>query len=231
MFDSSDSMYLTSKKRSVAGLGDRSRSEDNFPANSVMTAVDSFFKSVDVMNQTIMVPSRLMDLAVTTNDNETIPEILKSEKDLFSVYGLLNTTKNSLVYGPNTDDDSDTAAARKTRVRHDTCIDTWAGKTSTDERRESTMSMMSVNSTYSDSATDSDSAEDSNNESSDGSDSAYGVEDFSKVTARKSPENTKNVGATGAQLRSHLIGLQNCLSQLSESANFITELYREDMSS
>jgi len=223
------SSYSYSKQRVMNGR--RSSAMEKFPSNSVMTSVTDFFGSVEAMNQTIMVPSRLVDIEIT--DDEVIPPLLQSEKDIYSVYKIINNTKNSLLYGVSIneqeDDELESTNKKPTRPRRDTAIDRWSSNTSSNSspsRRESAISMASVNSTYnSDSNTDSDEGED---EASDGSDSAYSVDESNKKMGAKLRK-AKSVLEATDQVRNHLVGLQSCLRQLSDSACFITELYREDL--
>jgi len=175
----------------------------SFPSNSVMATVSDFFSHVDTMNETIMVPSRLQDLEVSDNAT-SVPPLLQEEKDMQSVYRLINTTKNTLLYGviPGCEQ------VRPQRVRRDTAVDRWGG--SSPHRKDSSISMTSV---ASDCYTDSD-------------------EDVSESSDSSStnPAAANSIEEANVKLRSHLLGLTSCLEQLGDSAAFLTELYRQDLS-
>lgn len=214
MFDSKDSIISVSK--SSSSMSGREQQNEAFSSQSILNTVQDFVSSVNTMNQVIMVPTRLMDLQIKTCDSQSLPEILRQEKDPHLVYGMLNHAKNELLNGVSFDEEDDEGfvAHNKGRVRRDTCVDKWAAPS----RRESTLSMMSVASSLSD---------DGDSTSSECTDSALGVEDSSALSNRSSP--VSSVEEASLRARQHLAGLQFCLSQLSDSAVFITELYREEM--
>lgn len=234
MLHRQDSMFSVSSQSSRRSARESAPSAgEGFSSQSVLNTVQDFVANVNAMNQTVMLPSRLMDMQIKGCDNQPLPDILRQEKDPYIVYGMLNNAKNELMNGISYDEDDEGFVPHKARIRRDTCIDRWADTNpiptttrsgySTPVRRESDLSMLSVASSCSE---DSDYLVEESN-SSDGTDSALGVDDSALL--RRSPAIT-SVEEASTRARDHLAGLQYCLSQLSDSAQFISDLYSEDMS-
>jgi len=234
MFESSDSMYSNTKSRMMSR---KKTPEENISSQSVMTNVHQFMADVKAMNQTILVPSRLMDMELC-DSNKPIPDLMRAEKDPYEVYSMLNAAKNDLLYGVHAEDPDTEIEPIKSRSRRDTCIDKWATDDTKNDlhnppsRRESSLSMLSVASSFnSDSSFDDESNEESSHEaSSDGTDSAIGADETETAAQNGRLAGVSSVSDVNAQMRVHLLGLKSCLMQLSETANFITEAYREEIS-
>jgi len=231
MFDTKDTMFPVTKSRVLSRRNHSTTQSESFSSQSILSTVQEFVTSVNTMNQTVMLPSRLIDMQIEACDNRQPPGMLRNEKDPSMVFGMLNTAKNDILNGISYDDEDDDEGFISShhkaprRVRKDTCIDRWAPQSgcSTPVRRESTLSMMSVASSLSD---ESDTAEDSS--LSDCTDSALGVDCGLVRGGGATP--MSSVEDASIQARHHLSGLQECLSQMSECAVYITNLYREDMS-
>ncbi|KAF2360497.1 Spot 14 family [Trinorchestia longiramus] len=247
MYRAVDSVY-PENNTSMMPPRQHSSSCNTFSSQSVLKTVQRFVSSVNAMNETVMVPCRLLDMDVQSMKNKDVPEILKNSNDPYAVYSMLNATKNDLMYGPSTEDDDDITPS------HDTTSDRWSSPydSSSNEtnsvvhnssqnnnsnsvnnnsrnisnksepmRRQSTLSMVSVASTASDCSTESDIVETSPTESI--------GEESSPETSGESSTGTETVSKVSAQLRNHLIGLQSCLTQLCDTANFISDCYQEDV--
>ncbi|XP_055373983.1 myb-like protein I isoform X2 [Condylostylus longicornis] len=106
--------------------------EKQFSKDSLVNVMEKFVKTVNAMDETILVPCRLMDRQVgdstdiiqvppktsashqiTNNINgvkkhrhQTVHEFLNSA-DLFNIYSMLNSLKNDLLWTRNDDDDCD----------------------------------------------------------------------------------------------------------------------------
>lgn len=99
---------MQSCNRKMRKLG--SRDENGVSKQSILSAMDRFVNAVDNMNETIMVPSRLMDMSVCDDNGgdasitttTTPPPSPPSDRriDLFAFYSMLNAAKNELVWGP-----------------------------------------------------------------------------------------------------------------------------------
>ncbi|XP_044765157.1 mid1-interacting protein 1-B isoform X2 [Coccinella septempunctata] len=80
--------------------------ETEFSNHSILHVMDKFVKSVNTMDETILVPCRLMDLKVgDENDpvikdcsSRTVKELLRSA-DLYKVYNMIHDVKGDLVWG------------------------------------------------------------------------------------------------------------------------------------
>ncbi|KAL3289758.1 hypothetical protein HHI36_023153 [Cryptolaemus montrouzieri] len=86
------------------------RNDDTeFSHQSILHVMEKFVKSVNTMDETILVPCRLMDLKVgdeldptTKNDSgHTVKELLRAA-DLFKVYTMIHDVKGDLVWGRGT---------------------------------------------------------------------------------------------------------------------------------
>lgn len=80
-----------------------SRNEDSFTCSqqSILSAMDRFVKSVNNMDATVLVPSRLRDMDLTDKAGRAPPPNL-THTDLYSFYNMLNDVKNELLWGPST---------------------------------------------------------------------------------------------------------------------------------
>ncbi|XP_045481247.1 mid1-interacting protein 1-B isoform X2 [Harmonia axyridis] len=83
--------------------------ETEFSNQSILHVMDKFVKSVNTMDETILVPCRLMDLKVgDSNDpvikdcsSRTVKEMLRSA-DLYKVYNMIHDVKGDLIWGRQT---------------------------------------------------------------------------------------------------------------------------------
>lgn len=107
-------MHFSSDKLSVSLENSRNslrriaRNDDTeFSHQSILHVMEKFVKSVNTMDDTILVPSRLMDLKVgdemdpTTKENgrtTSVKDLLQSA-DLFQLYNLIHEVKGDLVWG------------------------------------------------------------------------------------------------------------------------------------
>lgn len=191
------------------------RNDDTeFSHQSILNAMDRFVKSVNTMDETILVPCRLMDLKVgdeqdptqpkkhTAKNKHSVQDILSST-DLFDVYNMLNSIKADLLWGtaPTREDESPQPTQHLT-----------AGKGHV--RRPSTVSVASTNSSAS---TISDC------ESETGNENDSGIEE-SAQTENKSEHLAQN-------FRRHLLGLSRCLRQMTDAAQYVTSRYQDDIGS
>ena len=199
-------------------------------------------------------------MEISNSSDQPLPALLQEDKDPYAVYGILNNTKNDILFGLAIADDDEEMTQKSTRCRRDTYSDRWSSPvadrvpSSTNVsplnqnnnsaaphgrgshqvapvRRESTMSMVSLASSNGDSSNESDIAEEAQDYSStsDGTDSALGAED-SPSTVGISPPPAQTVSDASTQLKGHLMGLYSCLTQLSDTAAYITERYQEEIS-
>lgn len=176
-----------------------------FSQQSVLSAMDRFVLAVDNMNETVMVPSRLMDMSAD-NKISTTPSI-----DLHAFYTMLNTVKTELIWGmgcgENLDNNKKDRRLLTTSSSSNSLLMTNAGSNTTTpmaSRRLSTVSSLSL----SESETDTESC----SESDSGLES---FEDHSLTVARN--------------FRYHLNGLYGVLQQLTDTADILTCKYQEEV--
>lgn len=177
----------------------------------------------------LSLPRRLLDMEVeskTTGDK--VPVLLRTGGNPYSFYSVLNSVKNDLIWGPtsNDDDDNENSASttNNTRWSDPVAVSSAASTASSSSsssghvkghmRRQSTLSMISVSSNASDGDSE------GGCDGSEGGDSGVEAEDMA-------PELT--AAALTNNLRTHLLGLHTCLSNLTDTAAFITERYQEEV--
>jgi hypothetical protein len=179
--------------------------ETEFSTQSILRAMDKFVKAVNVMDETILVPSRLMDLKIS--DEASGKELNKSRRrlakelnntDLYSVYSMINGVKNELLWGQ--------PGAVQADASNNTSADDNVVKGHI--RRPSTVSVASTSSAVS---TTSDTDSETGIENDIGSES----EDYTQVVSDK--------------FRHHLHGLFHCLDHMTEAASYLTARYQIDI--
>ncbi|CAL4091085.1 unnamed protein product [Meganyctiphanes norvegica] len=188
----------------------------DFSSQSVLCDMNRFIKSVNNMNETVMVPSRLLDIEVKSNSK--VPVMLRGGGDPYTFYNVLNSVKNDLIWGPTSNDDEEdeddlSSSSSSSALTSGTSWSDPNTPTTTNNnlkrhvRRQSTLSNISMISTSD--------AESDGSTVSDGGDSGVDPEDSTE--------------AVTATLRNHLIGLQSCLTHLTNTASYITERYQEEV--
>lgn len=170
--------------------------------------MDRFVLAVDNMNETVMVPSRLMDMSADDNNQmSTSPSV-----DLHAFYTMLNTVKTELIWGlgcgDNVDNNKKENSRRLTSSSSSNSLLMANGSSNltpiASSRRMSTVSSLSL----SESETDTESC----SESDSGLES---FEDHSSTVARN--------------FRYHLNGLYSVLQQLTDTADILTCKYQEEV--
>ncbi|KAB7497978.1 hypothetical protein Anas_05648 [Armadillidium nasatum] len=187
----------------------------DYSSLSVICAVDKFIKSVESMNETVMVPSRLLNVEPPESD-DNVPLLLRGHQDPYNFYSILNNVKTSLVWGIS---DNDEAVRSVTNVADSSHWfgESCNGKATSELKKESVKGHSRKISSVS-TASVSSMSEPECERMSDGGDS--GVES----------EEPETVSEVTSALKLHLLGLQNCLSRLTETASYITEKYQEEVS-
>ncbi|CAH0561802.1 unnamed protein product [Brassicogethes aeneus] len=188
------------------------RNDDKeFSHQSILNVMEKFVKTVNTMDETILVPCRLMDLKVGDENDpssaetqkknlgkkETVQDLLNAT-DLFQIYNMLNSVKDGLLWGGQ----EAVAAAPAAAKGH--------------VRRPSTVSVASTNSSAS-TISDTESEAGSSNEND------SGIEEAS----RDFPDGQTQKVAT--DFRRHLDGLTRSLKQMTEAAQYLTCRYQHDI--
>lgn len=185
--------------------------------------MEKFVKSVNQMDETILVPCRLMDLkvgdaqdqvAVKTekkhhpggnNRSNNIKDMLSSA-DLFDLFNMLNAVKVDLLWAQGGENLS---VGNNSDIKKEV-------STKGHIRRPSTVSMASTNSAAS---VISDSESETGNENDSG------------IESEEQSENKDPTRIIANNFRRHLNGLYQSLQQLTDAANYLTIRYQHDVGS
>lgn len=192
-----------------------SHKETEFSNQSIMKAMETFVEAVQEMDETILVPCRLMDLQVG-DDSDAVGLQLAKRKDsestnLHSLYSLVNCVKKELLWSssePRPEEEEDSRIS----LQSYTAMNTPSHKGHF--RRPSTASMSSTNSSAS---TISD------------TDSEAGIENDSGVEGESDSTKSSYTEKFEESFRRHLYGLQRSLEQMSEAAVYLTKRYQSEV--
>merc|ERR1712071_122464 len=200
-------------------------SVSEFSQQSVVFAMERFSRAVANMDDTVMVPCKLMDVPVGSDPelDQRVPRRSRAmirdmqSADLHSLYSMLNSLKNELIWtSPSTSTPSSTTSTTST-----TSI--TPSQRTTMVRRPSVNSMTSMASVSSATTAYSD------------SDSESGLDhestEDSGVEAEREPDGEESVEAMANQFRRHLLGLHQCLEHMADAAHYLTHRYQVEIGS
>ena len=238
-----------------------------FSQQSVVFAMERFSKAVANMDETVMVPCKLMDVPVGSDPDldARVPRRSRAmirdmqSADLHSLYTMLNSLKNELIWGSRSNATTDNATGPS---------GTGAPSSNSQQqqqqrsmvRRPSVNSMTSMTSVTSSSASSSSSSTSSHHHSSasshhssssssssssgtgtsySDSDSESGLMDHestedSGVEAEREqgePDGDECVEQMANQFRRHLLGLHQCLEHMADAAHYLTHRYQVEIGS
>ncbi|XP_044010563.1 sestrin homolog isoform X2 [Aphidius gifuensis] len=214
--------------------------EPEFSNASILYSMEKFVKAVNEMEETILVPSRLLDLAVgdsndtvsqkgLSNINTTMPHT-----DLYRLYNIVNKMKLELLWSQkstdenNDDDDIDIDDRRTTKSSSTSLTTTTTSTTSTTStdhvrlghaRCPSTTSMQSVQSA---------SSLISSSSSSSDTDSDVGIEIDSGMETEDTI-NDRYANQAAENFRRHLHGLHRSIKRMTNAAEYLTLRYQADV--
>lgn len=87
----------------------KNSSGDQKQSQSLLTVLNKFVQAVNIMDETVMIPSRLKDMEIgcmtenpeilEENNNMALMNTMRPETDLYSFYKLLNTIKKEIISG------------------------------------------------------------------------------------------------------------------------------------
>ncbi|XP_012260251.1 uncharacterized protein LOC105688469 [Athalia rosae] len=184
--------------------------ETEFSNASILNSMEKFVRTVNEMEETILVPSRLLDLAVG-DSNDTVSMKAKrgssikdamANTDLYQLYNIVNKVKVELLWSQESQEElKDVATANERLSGH--------------VRRPSTTSMQSIHSAASIISSSSD------------SDSDTGIENDSGMESEEPADRLANIAADN--FRRHLRGLHNSIHQMTEAATYLTLRYQADV--
>lgn len=228
--------------------------DQEFSNQSILNAMEKFVKTVNAMDETILVPCRLMDRKVG-DSTDTMPveqqkqhshHVKKSGKasvrdilntsDLFKLYNMLNVVKVDLLWGrQDAEEGSESpmvSPTEKTDVRYK------QKSASPAPEQQQTQNMSSASSAASDSgssikghvrrpSTVSMASSNSGSTLSD-SESEISAENDSGIESESNVDQDKSA-ELAKQFRTHLHGLYRSLEQMTEAANYLTARYQSDV--
>jgi len=196
----------------------------DFSSQSILCAMDRFVKSVNNMNETVMVPCRLLDVNIEpTEVRHKVPTLLRGGDNPYNLYNMLNSVKNDLIWGPTSNDDDDNENHTSSNTSPLINNTRWSEPSPSSSasstsgvkghfRRQSTLSTISMSSNTSDGESE------AGCDVSEGGDSGVEQEEGSEVGA-----------SVMDSLRTHLVGLHLCLNNLTDTASYITDRYQDDV--
>lgn len=227
--------------------------EKEFSNQSIINAMDKFVKTVGIMEDTILVPCRLMDRKVGDStdtmsvDQQKIHSHLAKKigrmsfweslhmADLFTMYSMLGVVKDDLVWGRQVTEEGSEPSVGFTMENPDMRYK----QTSTSSALEQqTQILSSSSSAASDSgssikghirrpSTVSVASSNSGSTLSD-SESEISAENDSGIESESNAGEDKST-ELARQFRTHLLGLYRSLEQMTEAANYLTARYQKDV--
>lgn len=227
--------------------------DQEFSNQSILNAMEKFVKTVNAMDETILVPCRLMDRKVG-DSTDTMPveqqkqhyhHVKKSGKasvrdilntsDLFKLYNMLNVVKVDLLWGRQDAEEGSESPMGSTTETYDV---RYKQKSASPAPEQHTQNLSSNSSTASDSgssikghvrrpSTVSMASSNSGSTLSD-SESEISAENDSGIESESNVEQDKST-ELAKQFRTHLLGLYRSLEQMTEAANYLTARYQSDV--
>lgn len=229
LYNSVDTYYPSGNDDNSSVRMNKTEELSDFSSQSILCAMDRFVKTVNNMNETVMVPCRLLDVSVESSEKtHKAPPLLRGDNP-YNLYNVLNSVKNDLIWGPTSNDDDDNERSNTSPLINNT---RWSepaplssGSTTPTTttvkghfRRQSTLSTISMSSNAS---TTSDGESEGGCDVSEGGDSGVDGEE----------SNTHEIDGSSVMdsLRTHLVGLHHCLNNLTDTASYITDRYQEEV--
>lgn len=224
--------------------------DQEFSHQSIINVIERFVKTVNLMEETILIPSRLMDRQVGDSSDSVQPQKTTSHHhhhhhhnkkksgagvrdhlvntELFNLYNMLNSVKVDLLWGRNgQEENSDTTEVELREQNYDTVE--VAPETKVDmpppapQASSETKGHVRRPSTVSVTSSNSSTSTISDSESElSSNENDSGIESEEQQNKDKSLEVAK-------QFRTHLLGLYNSMEQMTEAAKYLTERYQSDI--
>ncbi|ERL86160.1 mid1-interacting protein 1-like isoform X2 [Dendroctonus ponderosae] len=180
--------------------------------HSIMNVIEKFVKTVNLMDETILVPCRLMDLKVGDDQDPSDKHLKKKPSvqqtldstDLFQIYSMLKNVKDGLLWGGKSQQSED--------IQETILVPQLSIKGHI--RRPSTVSVASTNSSTSGLC-------DSDSEAGSGNENDSGIEEVVQEECR-----TERIAH---DFQRHLTGLTSSIRQMTEAAQYLTWRYQHDI--
>lgn len=230
--------------------------DQEFSNQSILNAMEKFVKTVNAMDETILVPCRLMDRKVgdatdtippaeqhqkqhshhhgkKTNGKTSIREALNTS-DLFKLYNMLNVVKVDLLWGRQDAVEEQQQQQSASAVPMDTTPADYKRKSASPAPAEKEPSSSSdaanggsIKGHIRRPSTVSMASSNSASTLSD-SESEISAENDSGIESESNADQDKS-DELAKQFRTHLLGLYRSLEQMTEAANYLTARYQSDV--
>lgn len=222
--------------------------DQEFSNQSILNAMEKFVKTVNAMDETILVPCRLMDRKVG-DATDTMPADQQQQQkqhshhgkksgktsvrdalntsDLFKLYNMLNVVKVDLLWGRQ---DSEEQQQQSSSPMDTSTTDQYKQKSASPapaEQQPSDSGSSSIKGHIRRPSTVSMASSNSASTLSD-SESEISAENDSGIESEAAADQDKST-ELAKQFRAHLIGLYRSLEQMTEAANYLTARYQSDV--
>ncbi|GIY87871.1 uncharacterized protein CDAR_499681 [Caerostris darwini] len=183
---------------------------------SVLSAIDRFVKSVNNMDATVLVPSRLRDMEVQNRRKTQPPPPGIQYQDLYSFYTMLKDVKTELLWGPSP---------------MNTLFPVVGSLSGMSSPRRSTIGMMMTPGMTTGMTTPRQASDDGLGSSMGCSSDQDTDSDFESIMTDRESMIMEQTSHLATAFRHHLHGLHAILHQLSDSADYLTSRYQEEIES
>ncbi|XP_055311162.1 uncharacterized protein LOC129573963 isoform X2 [Sitodiplosis mosellana] len=230
--------------------------DTEFSRESIVNLMEKFVKTVNVMDETILVPCRLMDRTVGDSTDTIVPEAtgqsplkhhhhhghhssngkkkripvheILSSAELFSLYNMLNGVKVDLLWGRNSEEQPEEIQNELDDENKTSASSTIVpSANSSCDTNANNSSTKDVKGHARRPSTASVASSNSATTLSD-SDSEISTENDSGIESECKHETDKSRDLA-KQYRKHLLGLYRCLEQMTDAANYLTARYQSDI--
>lgn len=231
--------------------------DQEFSNQSILNAMEKFVKTVNAMDETILVPCRLMDRKVGDSTDtisaeqqqqkhhtmlhhgkkaggkQSVRDVLNTS-DLFKLYNMLNVVKVDLLWGRQDSDEVNGESIENTpqqtikqRSQTQKASSPAPISSSSEQQTLSSPGGESIKGHIRRPSTVSVSSSNSASTLSD-SESEISAENDSGIESETSADQDKST-EMAKQFRTHLLGLYRSLEQMTEAANYLTARYQSDV--
>ncbi|XP_054706650.1 mid1-interacting protein 1A-like [Uloborus diversus] len=206
-------------RRRATGNGDQ---RFTCSQQSVISAIDRFVRSVNNMDETVLVPSRLRDMEVQNRrKNCPPPPVGLQHQDLYSFYSMLKDVKNELLWGPSS------VGATLFPV-----VSSLSGMSSPRRPPMSIMMTSGMPMGMTMGMTTTRQPSDDGLGSSTGCSSDQDTDsDFESIMTDRESMIMEQTSHLATAFRHHLHGLHAILHQLADSADYLSKRYQEEIES
>ncbi len=220
-------------------------SGSEFSQQSVVFAMEKFARAVANMDETVMVPCKLMDVPVGSDPelDQRVPRRSRAmirdmqAADLHSLYSTLNQLKNELIWGPRLENGPSAQINVSNNNSSSSMSSSMSSSSSTSSSSNSSQSSggqvakmvrrPSVNSMTSMASISSGTTAYSDSDSESGLD--HESTEDSGVEAEREPDSYECVDRMANQFRRHLLGLHQCLEHMADAAHYLTHRYQVEI--